>query len=137
MPLASASLPAISAPALRVTRTGEQMTQFVRGDLEEIRKQAPAWVRATAAEQIAKQIQLGNSRQYTAVVDGAGKEVAGKGVYAKVGGKDIIYLLSLEVLNHLKKEVRDTAVFNFAVGDVVAVKFTGWYPRASKGKRSQ
>lgn len=72
----SANLPTISAPSLRVTRTAEQVTQYLQGDLEQILKQVPLWVRATAAEQIARQIQLGNSKQYTAVVDGSqGKPV--------------------------------------------------------------
>lgn len=76
MPLSSANLPRISAPSLRVTRTGEQITQYLAGDLKEVQAQAPLWVRAVAAEQIANQIQLGNTRQYTAVVDGsAGRNV--------------------------------------------------------------
>lgn len=76
MPPLSATLPKISAPALRVTRTAEQVTQFLEGDLRQVREQAAQWVRAVAAEQIARQIELGNSRQYTAVVDGSkGKAV--------------------------------------------------------------
>ena len=55
-----------------------------------------------------------------------GKEVAGKGVYAKLGGKDTIYLVPLEVLSHIKKEVLDPTIFSFKVDDVVAVKCTGW-----------
>jgi hypothetical protein len=55
-----------------------------------------------------------------------GKEVAGKGVYAKVGDKDTIYLLPLDALNPLKKELRDTTVFKFKASDVASVKFTGW-----------
>lgn len=44
--------------------------------MKEIREQAPLWVRAVAAEQIANQIRLGNSKQYTTNVDGvAGKPV--------------------------------------------------------------
>lgn len=71
MPPMSALLPKLSAPALRTTRAGEQVTQYLQGDLKEIREQAPLWVRAVAAEQIANQIRLGNSKQYTAVVDGS------------------------------------------------------------------
>jgi hypothetical protein len=55
-----------------------------------------------------------------------GKEEAGKGVFLKLIGKDPIYLVGTEVLNPLKKELRDTAVLDFNPSDVVAVKFTGW-----------
>lgn len=76
MPPSSATLPKISSPTLRVTRSAERITQYLEADLKQVREQAPLWVRAVAAEQIAKQIQLGNSRQYTAVVDGSqGKAV--------------------------------------------------------------
>jgi hypothetical protein len=55
-----------------------------------------------------------------------GKEEGGKGVYAKQGGKDAVYLVGPEVLTTLKREPRDTTVFDFKADDVKEVKFTGW-----------
>jgi hypothetical protein len=56
-----------------------------------------------------------------------GKEApGGKGVYLKLGGKDTVYLVGPEVLTTLKKELRDTTVFDFDPEKVQAVKITGW-----------
>jgi hypothetical protein len=55
-----------------------------------------------------------------------GKEVAGKGYYAKVGDKDTIYLVSSEVAAPLKKDFQDTTVFRFDTDKVQSVKLSGW-----------
>jgi hypothetical protein len=55
-----------------------------------------------------------------------GKEVPGKGVYLKLGDKDTVYLVGPEVLAALKKELRDTTVFDFDPEKVVSVRLTGW-----------
>jgi hypothetical protein len=55
-----------------------------------------------------------------------GKEVAGKGIYLKLGDKDTVYLVGAEVLTAIKKELRDTTVFDFDPDKVVSLKLTGW-----------
>ena len=62
-------------------------------------------------------------RKWALTLNGA---LAGKGVYAKLGNKDTIYIVGAGVLEGIKKEVRDTTVFNFKTDDVTAVKLTGW-----------
>ena len=55
-----------------------------------------------------------------------GKESSGKGYYARVSGKDTIYLVDGRVIDAMKKELRDTTVFEFDPKDVTALKLTGW-----------
>jgi hypothetical protein len=54
-----------------------------------------------------------------------GKETP-KGVYAKVGDRDTIYLLGTEVLAHLKRDLPDPTIFKFDPKDVESVKIAGW-----------
>lgn len=106
MPLSSA-LPRLSAPTLRTTRSGEQVTQYLQGDLKEIRTQGPLWVRAVAAEQIANQIRLGNSPQYTTLVDGS----AGKPVDQAIRIARVYFVTAVLARNLTKaKRVLETAV---------------------------
>jgi hypothetical protein len=55
-----------------------------------------------------------------------GNDAAGKGVYAKLGGKDAIYLVDSRVIDDLKKELRDTTVLAFDADKVTTLKLTGW-----------
>lgn len=55
-----------------------------------------------------------------------GKEVAGKGVYVKLGSKDAIYLVGPEVLAALRRELRDTTVFHFDLDKVTGMTVRGW-----------
>jgi hypothetical protein len=55
-----------------------------------------------------------------------GKEVKDKGIYLKLGGKDTVYLVDSRVLEDIKKEMRDTTVFDFDVDKVNEIKLTGW-----------
>jgi hypothetical protein len=63
--------PILSAPSLRETKSIEQVRQYFQGDLAQVRTAAQQWVQQTAAREIANQIQLGNSKQYTQTVDGS------------------------------------------------------------------
>jgi hypothetical protein len=55
-----------------------------------------------------------------------GKKEGDKGYYAKLSGKDTIYLVDARVIDGLKKELRDTTVLNFSIDKVATVKLTGW-----------
>lgn len=131
-PLTAKQLPRITAPALRVTRTGEQMTQYLAGDLEEIRKQAPLWVRATAAEQIANQIRLGNSPQYTAVVDGSKTRPIDQ-----ANQKVIVYFVTAVLARNLEKAKR---VLEMAVRRILKTRTgllaTGWVWYVQRGGKT-
>jgi hypothetical protein len=64
-------LPIITSPTLRVTGSAETWIGFLKADLKQVQEQVPLWVRYTAIEKINEQLALGNSKQYTAVVDGS------------------------------------------------------------------
>jgi hypothetical protein len=55
-----------------------------------------------------------------------GKEVAGKGVYLKRGDKEMVYLVTPTVLQAIKKELRDTSIFNFDPNKVTTLTIKGW-----------
>jgi hypothetical protein len=64
-----------------------------------------------------------------------GKERDDKGVknvYAKVGGRDPIYLLDRAILNTLGQELRNTRIFTFEPREVAKIKLTGWYSALGK-----
>lgn len=63
--------PILTAPALRVTRNREEFRAYLRGDLDQVRAAASQWVRQTSERELKHQIELGNSKQYLAVVDGS------------------------------------------------------------------
>ena len=63
--------PIITAPALRTTKSGEQMVQYLKTDIAQVAVSASLWVRQTAEREINNQIALGNSKQYVAIVDGS------------------------------------------------------------------
>ena len=63
--------PILTAPALRVTTSAEQVKQYIQGDLAQIRLAAHQWLQETAAREIANQLALGNSKQYIQTVDGS------------------------------------------------------------------
>lgn len=65
------ALPHITAPSVRTTTTSEQWVSYLKGDLKQVQNQARQWLVGTALEQVERQIQLGNSKQFTAVVDGS------------------------------------------------------------------
>jgi hypothetical protein len=56
-----------------------------------------------------------------------GKEApGGKGVYAKVSGKDAIYVVDSGILTTLKKDLLDPTVFRFDADKVEALALKGW-----------
>lgn len=55
-----------------------------------------------------------------------GKEVAGKGVYLKRSDRDMVYLVNADLLNTLKRELRDTTVFRFEPEKVTTLTLRGW-----------
>jgi len=54
-----------------VATTGEQWVSYIKGDLKQVQAAAQQWVRDTAAREIQNQINLGNSKEYVAIVDGS------------------------------------------------------------------
>lgn len=116
----------------RVTRTAEQLTQYLEGDLKQIREQAPLWVRAVATEQIANQIRLGNSRQYSTLVDGAqGKAVDQANRIARV------YFVTAVLARNLTKARR---VLEAAIRRILkthtGLLASGWQWYVQRGGRS-
>jgi hypothetical protein len=67
----SQDLPKVIAPAYRETKSGKTWTETLRGDLKQVAQQAPLWVRAKTIEGIRGQHAAGNSKQFTAIVDGS------------------------------------------------------------------
>lgn len=63
--------PIITAPSLRTTQKAEQMVSWLKGDLSQVSAAAAQWVRQTAQRELDNQIRLGNSKQYTSLVDGS------------------------------------------------------------------
>lgn len=59
----------ISAPSFRSTTSRDTWIHYLEGDLKEVLELVPQWVRGTAIEQVENQIAIGNTRQYTAIVD--------------------------------------------------------------------
>jgi hypothetical protein len=55
-----------------------------------------------------------------------GKDEDKDHVYAKQGGRDMIFTVDKNVLTTLRAELQDPTVFNFDVAKVKAVKITGW-----------
>jgi hypothetical protein len=55
-----------------------------------------------------------------------GKEIGGKGVYFKRGDRDMVYLVNPTTLAAIKRELRDTAVFNFDPDKVTSLTVKGW-----------
>jgi hypothetical protein len=55
-----------------------------------------------------------------------GREVPGKGYYARVSGADTVYRVNARVVETLKREMRDTTVLKFDPEKVKTVKLTGW-----------
>lgn len=72
----SSGLLRLNVPERRSTRSREQWVQYLSDDLSRCWDLVPKWVRGTATTQIANQISLGNSKQYTTFVDrSAGKPI--------------------------------------------------------------
>jgi hypothetical protein len=55
-----------------------------------------------------------------------GKEAGGKGVYAKVSGKDTIYLVDNSIIGTLRKDLQDPTVFRFDADKVQTLTLKGW-----------
>lgn len=64
-------LPIIQAPAFRETKDRKTWTGYLRSDLEQVKANALEWQRTKPVEEIANQVALGNSKEYTTVVDGS------------------------------------------------------------------
>ena len=67
----SNALPKLTAPPFRETTNRKTWTEYLRGDIKQVADQAAAWVQAKTIEEIKRQHELGNSKQFTAVVDGS------------------------------------------------------------------
>jgi hypothetical protein len=67
----SASLPKLTAPPFRETTSAKTWTSYLKGDLKEVIAQAAVWVQTKTVEVIKEQHDLGNSKQFIAVVDGS------------------------------------------------------------------
>jgi hypothetical protein len=55
-----------------------------------------------------------------------GEEKGDKGVFVKVSGSELVYLVDKNVIDTLQKELQDPTIFHFDASKVTEVKMTGW-----------
>jgi hypothetical protein len=55
-----------------------------------------------------------------------GKEQAGKGVFLKRADRDLVYLVAPNVLTAIRRELRDTTLFNFDPEKATSLTLRGW-----------
>jgi hypothetical protein len=125
-----------SAPAaLKGRKVGERFLSDILGDLNRPSVREIVSEKADARDLAAWELSPPQARviitqtkdKKTTVHDYLiGKEDPTKGLYLKLGTKDMVYRVDPILMINLKKEPRDTTVFNFAPEQVIKVTAKGW-----------